>query len=395
MSHTTATWRPVIAAVVALSAVTFAHRPAAAEEHEVARGETLGEIARAFDCPEKVIRSHNKLRGSRLKAGQRVAIPDEACEAARKGPGVVTHLVLAGEQLSDLASRYLTTEQAIIKQNGKKATSQFWPGQKLKVKTTDKSRAQGFINHRIEAGDTLERIARKYGLTARDLARMNPKRKTERMRIGDTLQVLTDGKRGRSRAVGKPQNGRLEGALQLQPGPGYFVRRPNAAWGTAEMLRGLKEAFHAVNKKHKDAHDVVVGDLSREKGGHLSPHKSHQTGLDADVGWYFKGLKKAPNYFLDASQGKLDLDATWTLLDALAGASEAKSRVEYMFVGYSVQEKLYKHAESIGVSKKRLDGVFQYPRGSRAMHGLIRHEPGHTDHVHIRFKCPRHNEACL
>ena len=213
MFHAPLVWRLFVA--VTLSTALLGARSAAAEEHEVARGESLGEIARAFDCPERVIRAHNKLRGSRLKAGQRLEIPDEACDAARKGSGVVTHLVLAGEKLADLASRYLTTEAAIIELNGKKATTRFGPGQKLKVKTTDKSRAPRFVDHRIEAGDTLARIARRYGLSVRDLERMNPKRKTDRMRVGDTLQVLTDGKRG---AVGKPQNGRLEGGQQLRRG---------------------------------------------------------------------------------------------------------------------------------------------------------------------------------
>ncbi|HRE90484.1 MAG TPA: penicillin-insensitive murein endopeptidase, partial [Myxococcota bacterium] len=130
-------------------------------------------------------------------------------------------------------------------------------------------------------------------------------------------------------------------------------------------------------------------------GGFLAPHKSHQSGLDADIGFYFKNQpKQGPRVNLSAMTSALDHELTWTLITALAGPNEEASNVEYMFIGYGVQEKLYKWAQKQGVPQKKLDWLFQYPRGSRSMNGLIRHEPGHDNHIHIRFKCPR-GDACL
>jgi LysM repeat protein len=386
---------------------------ARAEEYTVKRGDTLGAIARRFNCPERVLKAENSLRRSVVRIGQTLVIPTEKCQPApapaeveaprgkrgsrKGGPVVVTHEVLTGETLADIAGRYLTTEAEITRLNGARATKRLRAGQKLKVQTPDPDRAQVKTTYTIQAGDTLARIAKRHDLAVADLMRMNPRKKADRLRIGDMLVVFSDVRISRSRAVGKPQNGRLEGGQQLLDGPGWFVRRPNHNWGTAEMLRSLREAFTHVRRKHPKAHDIVVGDLTKKEGGPFPPHKSHQTGIDADIGFYFLGMKpEGPKVFLDAmSHARLDLPANWTLVDFLAGPSEDRSRVDYMFIGYGVQEKLYKYAESIGVPKSRLEWIFQYPRGSRAMRGMIRHEPGHTNHIHIRFKCPRGDDECL
>ncbi|PIE16038.1 MAG: hypothetical protein CSA66_07845, partial [Proteobacteria bacterium] len=72
------------------------------------------------------------------------------------------------------------------------------------------------------------------------------------------------------------------------------------------------------------------------------------------------------------------------------------SKVSYMFVDYRVQKKLYDWAKNKkGVSARTLAWLFQYPRGRRAMKGIIRHEPGHLNHYHVRFKCPRGDSECM
>ena len=41
-----------------------------------------------------------------------------------------------------------------------------------------------------------------------------------------------------------------------------------------------------------------------------------------------------------------------------------------------------------------LDEIFQYPRGKGAAGGLVRHEPNHADHFHVRFRCAKADADC-
>lgn len=66
-----------------------------------------------------------------------------------------------------------------------------------------------------------------------------------------------------------------------------------------------------------------------------------------------------------------------------------------MFIDYAIQKRLYDWAKAEGVSEDKLAWVLQYPRGSRAMRGLVRHEPSHQNHIHIRFVCPSGDDKCL
>ena len=102
----------------------------------------------------------------------------------------------------------------------------------------------------------------------------------------------------RSLALGKPNRGRLAGGVELPAAGTHFVAvdpvtgtSPNRAWrrnGTDRLL----EVLLGVTAEHAAAHPgaprLVVGDLSRPRGGRFGPeyggdgHRSHQNGLDAD-----------------------------------------------------------------------------------------------------------------
>jgi len=368
-----------------------------ARSHTVTKGETLGGIAHRFGCSTDALRRANKIRGDLIRIGQRLSIP-ERCDSGGGSGDVITHTVLPGDTLAGIAKRYGDTVDGLVRRNrrviGKKRMLRI--GQKLQVEPTKNVPPPRKVRYKIEAGDTLGAIAQRYDLTVSDIKRMNPRMKPRRLRIGDHIDLWIEGPEIRSAAVGRPQHGELVNGQQLPSGRSWYRRRPNRAWGTNETIAMLMDAFDAVQRKHPKAHDIAVGDISAKHGGRLAGHKSHQSGRDVDIGFYFEGQPKTgPKAFLDAKRHRLDYDATWELLVQLIGTSPSRSRVEYMFIGYSVQKKLYDWAVKRGVSKKTLEWMFQYPRGSRAMRGIIRHEPGHTNHIHIRFKCPKGDNKCL
>jgi murein endopeptidase len=103
----------------------------------------------------------------------------------------------------------------------------------------------------------------------------------------------------RSRAVGRPYRGRLVGGVRLPAEGTTFVTvdpvgrtSPSPAWrryGTDRLVRVVLRVAREHQAAHPGASRLVVGDLSRPRGGRFGPefggdgHRSHQNGLDVDV----------------------------------------------------------------------------------------------------------------
>ena len=192
-----------------------------------------------------------------------------------------------------------------------------------------------------------------------------------------------------SQSDGQPWNGTLEHGTPLPQGDGYVVRRPNRAYGATHVIDHLQDVIAEVRELRPDLHTLAIGDLSARHGGKIANHVSHQTGLDVDVGFYFKQMPaNYPDSFHPADDS-LDLAATWALLSAFARTSSLDTGVQMIFLDYDVQARLYKWAENHGTSQADLEHVFQYPRGKDELVGIVRHWPHHADHMHVRFKPAR------
>lgn len=174
----------------------------------------------------------------------------------------------------------------------------------------------------------------------------------------------------------------MDDAVQLQAGPGYVVKRAAHAWGTPRTVTAIQTAVKRYLDRGLGGPDVHVGDISRKSGGPFPPHLSHQDGRDVDVGYVLQGESADVVRFVTATRGRLDVVRTWALLDAFLGTE----RVRYVFVDYGLQRILYDYAKQQGVSPDRLDALFQYPNGSAASRGVIRHWRGHANHFHVRFE---------
>lgn len=186
-----------------------------------------------------------------------------------------------------------------------------------------------------------------------------------------------------------PRKGSLLGSKPLPHGDGYLVRRPQLAFGAPHVVDHLRHVLGEVRALYPDVHTLAIGDLSAERGGKLAAHRSHQRGLDVDVGFYFTQPPEGyPDRFA-AADHMLDLQATWALLTAFARTADLDDGVSIMFLDYAVQRRLYTWAAKRGTPEADLEHLFQYPRGKDVQSGLIRHWPNHADHVHVRFKSRR------
>ena len=118
--------------------------------HTVRRGESLGSIAKKHRVSVTQLRDWNNLRGSTIRAGQRLAVHTAAKteptadvkpastkeEAAPVGSSVqyIYHVVQQGDTLWDIARRYPgTTVDDIKRLNGGLNSKSLHPGKKIKV----------------------------------------------------------------------------------------------------------------------------------------------------------------------------------------------------------------------------------------------------------------------
>lgn len=237
---------------------------------------------------------------------------------------------------------------------------------------------------------------RKYGV-----AKKNEKVASfaRRMRVGEArVRDLNDLAKNTAKLKGgkrylvfkSPHDGVTLQGGELLAGEDFFtMQRPHRGWGKPLLVDTIRQAAQQVRDASPDSTTLIVGDLSKEGGGCLAPHKSHRGGLDADIGFFFRTAHQR-RWLGQATVDTLDADRTWLFLKALM----ATGRMQFAFIDHGLQPALYEAALRAGETPQSLDAVFQYPRPiERARETLIRHLGGHDDHIHLRMWCAD-NEAC-
>lgn len=199
----------------------------------------------------------------------------------------------------------------------------------------------------------------------------------------------------RGQSIGVPWAGRLQHPSQLPAGDGYYIRRPGRSFGTESTIEFVERAIGDTLEAYPDQHVLAIGDISAEAGGKITEHHSHQSGRDADIGLFYKEQPTAyPASFIHADEDNLDCAATFKLIESFLASASDDGGVQVIFLDFDVQGILYDWALEHGVSERRLERIFQYPHGRGSPEGMVRHEPNHDNHMHVRFKCPGDDTAC-
>jgi LysM repeat protein len=301
--------------------------------------------------------------------------------AATKKRPVCDYTVKKGDTVSRIAKRVGVTEDALVRANPaiRKNPHRLRVGQSLQIckardvqATTPQKCAEGgrVIVHKVGKGETVGAIAARYSVSRDSVRRYNKqlkKRNNDMIRVGEQLRVCTTNRKFTHRSW-------LKEGVQLPFGDGYNVRRPANAWGTPHAVAGITAAVARYRQIEPDAPLVQIGDISRENGGPLREHVSHQEGRDVDIGVVFEPEPA------DGSR-KIDIARTWSLLRSFV----EDDAVSVIFIDYKLQKRLYEHAQEQGVDQPFLDRVFEYPR-SGDEEAILYHWRGHTTHFHVRFK---------
>lgn len=183
-------------------------------------------------------------------------------------------------------------------------------------------------------------------------------------------------------SVGYAEAGRLINGVQMSPGDAWTVVAPDEAWGTRETVVYLSIAANAVREKYPYVAPLRVNHISKKEGGYLRPHHSHQSGRDADLGFYYRAGMN-PLQVKGPRENALDLPANWALARALATQTDP----QVILLDRRVQRVLYNYALSIGEDRAWLDSLFNAGRSS-----LFQHVRRHRDHFHVRFFSARSQE---
>ena len=121
-------------------------------------------------------------------------IPDPEPE-----PGYIVYTVVRGDTLIGIARRYGTTAEELARINNIENPSLIFPGQKLKIPQSggepgpDPEPEPEYILYTVAKGDTLIGIARRYGTTAEELARINDIENPSLIRPGQVLKIPVSG----------------------------------------------------------------------------------------------------------------------------------------------------------------------------------------------------------
>lgn len=189
----------------------------AAFSYRVRRGDTLGGIARRFGSSVAAIQRANRLpRADRIYIGQRLRIPQrragrgapppvqraalessgktaparsatasapESAGNSEQAPSVTIHVVRRGESLHRIARRYGASVNALTAANNLRRPELIRAGQRLVIPL-----GRDEVLYRVRRGDTLSQLARTFRTTA---ARI---RKANRLRgnlivVGQTLRI--------------------------------------------------------------------------------------------------------------------------------------------------------------------------------------------------------------
>jgi penicillin-insensitive murein endopeptidase len=201
-----------------------------------------------------------------------------------------------------------------------------------------------------------------------------------------------------SQSIGHTEAGRLEHAFALESRDGLVALRTNR-FGTRELVGLLERAADAIGREAPGS-VIAVGELSAEHGGFLPPHGSHQSGRDADVGYFALDAAGEPvsqavlttfDAHGEARRGeetlRFDDARNWALFVALV--DDVAAEVQHILVASHLRARILAFGAQSGAPEevqRRVALVTEPIRGSEA----------HDDHFHVRIYCAVGDRpACL
>ncbi|WP_342040204.1 LysM peptidoglycan-binding domain-containing protein [Acinetobacter baumannii] len=167
------------------------------ETYTVKSGDSLGNIANRYHLQLDYLAALNGLsRNSNVRVGQRLKLTGDLptvetakTDTAKSSPKAVVagkntekYTVKAGDSLNAIASRAGISVRELAEMNALKANANLQRGQNIVIPKT-------VVEYKVKRGDTLIGLASKYGLETTLLAELNNLTPSTQLRIGDIIKV--------------------------------------------------------------------------------------------------------------------------------------------------------------------------------------------------------------
>jgi murein endopeptidase len=235
---------------------------------------------------------------------------------------------------------------------------------------TEPARSLETITWTVTTPVTLDALVQPWSLSRETLVALNPALPTAEPLAVGTRVVVHTGSIGTSESVGPPNDGRLIGGVPFPEGRTWRLPPDRTrAFGTGETIVGVLAALDAYAARFPQAAPIQLGEISARKGGPIYGHQSHQAGRDIDI-----------RLVVDDAGDRFDAARNWFLVKTLIEGGEVVS----IFLNRTQQVWLRAAADAdVGVAAA--DRYF----------AIIKHEPGHTIHIHVRFRCPDADHRCV
>ena len=217
--------------------------PGVAGEVVVKRGETLSEIADRYGTSVNRLMEMNALRDANdLWAGSRIKVPGNVYS----GGGSGNYTVKAGETLSEIADRYGTSVDRLVRLNGLRDANDLWAGSRIQVPGAS-ARPRVAVNknaktHQVQPGESLSAIADRYGVSMQRLIAINGISNPNQVMAGSTLVL---------RSTSKPKPKPQPVAAKPKPKPAVTVAitpKPKPKPAVVAATTPVKQAEPSVTK---------------------------------------------------------------------------------------------------------------------------------------------------
>lgn len=240
---------------------------------------------------------------------------------------------------------------------------------------------------------TVQQLALDWGLKLEALADLNPElpaKPTDKLAAGTKLRVYQFDPSAPPQSIGSPNKGKLKNGMPLPEGEAWRLRPVRRrAYGTEITVSSLVQAFEAYGQQFPDGPKIRVGEIAKRTGGRVSPHASHRSGRDVDIGYVFNGSDNGEDAWRYMNERNFDAEKNWYLIQEILNSGQ----VQTIYVSKKLQKLLHREAAKT-LPEAELAALFEYPRTEQSPTAVIQHWKGHHNHMHVRFQCEPGNRRC-